>query len=112
VAFDKWLDRKAALVWDMWRSLNEELAKLGKPLRDMPVGIGWQHAAVLHLNMRCSVKSGVQLPTEQDMLEHLKKFRDDFIELLEREPEARDPEAEAQSRARKKELRRRWSTSG
>lgn len=107
----QWHDRKAALVWDMWRSLNEELAKLGKPQRDLTVGIGWQHAAVLHLIMRCSVKAGVALPTEQDMFDHLQKFRDRYVELLEQAPNGRNLEAEARSRARRDELRQRWSKS-
>ncbi len=107
----QWLDVKAALVWDMWRSLNEELAKLGRPTRDMTVGIGWQHAAMLHLIMRSSVKAGVALPTEQDMYDHLQRFRDRYIQLLEEAPDGRNLEAEARSRARREEMRRRWSKS-
>jgi len=107
----QWLDRKAALVWDMWRSLDEVLVERGLERREMTVGIGSQHAAILHLIMRTSVKPDVEIPTEQSMLEHLQKFRDDYIKLLENAPDGRNTEAEARSRARKEALRQRWSKS-
>jgi hypothetical protein len=108
----QWLDRKAALVWDMWRSLNELLVERDLPSGDMTVGIGWQHAAIVHLIMRSSVKPGVELPSEQSIFEHLQKFRDDYINLLVKEPDGRNQEAEDRSRARKEERRGRWSKPG
>lgn len=107
----QWLDRKAALVWDMWRSLNELLVECGLSPRDMTVGIGAQHAAIVHLIMRSAVKSDVPLPSETDILEHLQKFRDDYIKRLEKAPDGRNPEAEARSLARKEALRQRWNKS-
>lgn len=105
----QWLDRKAALVWDMWRSLNELLFERGLPSRGMTVGLGAQHAGLVHSIMRASVKPDVVLPSEDEIIEHLQKFRDDYIKLLERAPDGRNAEAEARSLARKEASRQRWN---
>ena len=105
----QWIDRRAAVVWDMWRSLNELLIERGLAARDMTVGIGWQHAAIVHLMLRSAVKAGVDIPTEQSIGEHLQTFRDDFLDLLVEEPQGRDLDAESRSREHKESLRERWA---
>ena len=90
---------------------DDSQTKLGLSPRDMTVGIGAQHAAIVHLIMRSAVKPDVALPSEIEILEHLHKFRDDYIKLLEKAPDGRNPEAEARSLARKEALRQRWNKS-
>lgn len=108
-----WTDRRAAIVWDAWRSLNDELARRGKPQRDMTVVIGWQHAALVHHMLRASVRPEFhgQMPTEESILEHLQKFRDDFLDLLVEKPDGRRQEEEQRALDRQEEMRRRWSKS-
>lgn len=112
-AHRQWSDARAAIVWDVWRELNDELVKLGKPARDMTVGIGWQHATMLHHILRMALRPEYHaaIPTEQSIFEYLPKFRDDFLDLLVKKPDGRNQESEQQSLAHLEEQRRRWSKS-
>jgi hypothetical protein len=109
----QWHDIRAAIVWDVWRSLNDELVKLGKPARDMTVGIYWQHAALVHHILRASLRPEYHaaIPSEQSILDHLPRFRDDFLKLLVEKPDGRNQEAEHSSLAHHEEQRQRWSKS-
>lgn len=112
-AHRQFTDLRAALVWDVWRDLNAELAKLGKPQRDMTVAIGWQHAALVHHILRTALKPEYHaaIPTEQSIFDHLAKFRDDFLNLLVEKPDGRSREDEQRAVARREEMRKRWSKS-
>lgn len=109
----QWIDRRAAIVWDAWRSLNDKLVERGRPERDMTVAIGWEHAAIVHHMLRMSVRPEfhAQIPAEESILEHLQKFRDDFLDLLVEKLDGRSQEDEQRALARRDELRRRWSKS-
>lgn len=85
----QWTDRRAALVWDMWRSINERLRELGQSPRDEQIVIGAPMAMMLHNILRLSVKpeSAASIPTETILLDHLTKFRDQFLDLLVKNPD-------------------------
>lgn len=84
-----WTDRRAALVWDMWRSVNESLRELHQAPRDETVPVGWHHAATLHAILRLSMKPEhwSAIPDENALTGVLQKFRDDFLDLLVKRPD-------------------------
>ncbi|MDQ3363908.1 MAG: hypothetical protein M3680_00545 [Myxococcota bacterium] len=85
----QWTDRRAGLVWDMWRSINERLRELGQPTVSNEIPVGPPHAVMLHAILRASVKpeAVAAVPDETTLLGHLQKFRDDFLDLLVARPD-------------------------
>jgi hypothetical protein len=89
------LDVRAALVWDLQRSVNERLRELGAAPQVETILVHPGMAIALRDILRTSMKreSQATLPTEADLLDVLTGFRDRYLEFLLRCPDGQPPGA-------------------
>jgi hypothetical protein len=85
----EWTDVRAAIVWDMWHSLNEAFTDLGGQVGDYSIPVGGAHVTMLHGILRHAMKPEqlAALPSEDVLAGHLQKFRKDFLAFLSTRPE-------------------------
>lgn len=80
-----WKDNRAAIVWDLQRSINDELVKLGLQLRVTTIEVTGEMAALLATILRSSMRpeSIPRAPSEEMLLKDLAAKRDEWIQILE-----------------------------
>jgi len=85
-ALRHWKDNRAAIVWDLHRSISEEMVKLGLEPKLTSVPVTAEMAILVSTILRCSVKAEAlsTIPPEPMLLEWLTAKRDEWLEILER----------------------------
>ena len=103
-------DWRPAQLWDLQRSINEELRKVGKEARNESIAVTLDMAASLHLILDLTRREEYAVPTVNQLLTFLQAEVAKYQALLEQHPDgARDPEGE-KARAERRRLRReRWA---
>jgi hypothetical protein len=88
----EWLDLRPALIWDMQRSINEELKRAGRQIRNDDVDITPEMAMLLDLIFNLSAQPEalpyLSAPTE-DIQASLRGFRDNYLDFLVEHPDGR-----------------------
>jgi hypothetical protein len=84
-----WLDHRPCLVWDMHLSINEQLRAAGEEPELATVDATPAMATMLSSILRLSMRPGVQIPGEQELLEYLRRYAPKYIEQLERDLDGR-----------------------
>jgi hypothetical protein len=81
-----WKDNRPAIVWDLQRSINEEMVKVRLTPKLSSVPVTPDLAILAATILRCSVKveSVPAIPPETMLLEWMEKSRDEWIGILER----------------------------
>ncbi|MEE9287904.1 MAG: hypothetical protein V3W33_07495 [Gammaproteobacteria bacterium] len=86
----EWLDLRPALIWDMQRSINEELKRAGRRVWNDEVNITPEMAMLLELIFKLSARPEalpyLSAPTE-DMQASLQEFRDNYLDFLVEHPD-------------------------
>lgn len=81
----EWLDLRPALIWDMQRSINEELKLAGRQIHNDEVDITPEMAMLLDLIFKLSARPEAlpffSVPTE-DIQANLQRFRDTYLDFL------------------------------
>ncbi|HZL70197.1 MAG TPA: hypothetical protein VFC29_23020 [Candidatus Limnocylindrales bacterium] len=85
--YRKYADIRAALVWDMHRSINEELQRTGQTTRMETIEVNASHAIVLGAILRLSAKPGVRIPSDTEVMESLQEFLPEYMNYLEQHPD-------------------------
>jgi len=103
-------DWRPAQLWDLQRSMNEELRKVGKETRNESIAVTLDMAASLHLILDLTRREERAVPTVNQLLTFLQAEVGKYQALLEQHPDgARDPDGE-KARAERRRLRReRWA---
>lgn len=86
----QWTDLRAAIVLDMWLSLDEQLIAEGAtPQWPAEVPATFEQAALLHVILRRSLNADAAkgLPNEEGMLAELVRLRDRLVEYMKRRPD-------------------------
>jgi hypothetical protein len=88
----QWTDLRAAIVWDMWCSLDEHLSRLGQrlgpPLDGLSIGLYPIHATMLHSICRYSMTAeSLKEITEEKLLDYLQTYRDAFVNYIVKRPD-------------------------
>lgn len=86
----QWTDLRAALVFDMWLSIDEQMHAAGaKPQWPAEVPAGHQQAALLHVILRHSMTpdAAAALPNEEGLLAELVKLRDQLVVYMKQRPD-------------------------
>jgi hypothetical protein len=80
-----WRDNRAAIVWDLQRSINEELAKVGAEPKLTSVAVTPEMAVLVSAILRCSVRaeSRETIPPEKMLLDWLNEKQGEWIKILE-----------------------------
>jgi hypothetical protein len=89
----KYTDVRAALVWDMQRSLNDELLKAGFTPRNAAVTMQWAHAETLATILRIALKDPSMVPPVKDLEPWLVGFSTTYIAMLEKHPDSKVPDS-------------------
>ena len=80
---------RQALLWDMQRSINDELRQHGKKIHNETIAVRWEMAVMLEAITRAAVKpehQGMVIPA-QTLVGHLEAFRNAYLEFLEEIPD-------------------------
>jgi hypothetical protein len=84
-------DLRAAIVWDIQRSLNEQTAGRSYSSQNVDIQVTVEMAICLDLMLRCSMneRSVSRLPPRDELLRQLQDARPRYVEMLERYPDGR-----------------------
>jgi hypothetical protein len=85
----KWLDVRAALVWDFQQSVNELVVAKGGSPQTTTVDVTGGMVIALSGILRLSVNENAEIPSEPSLLESLSRFRDQFLDFLVEHPDGR-----------------------
>lgn len=89
----QWRDLKAALVWDMQRSVNELLTEVGGKIYIDEFAPSYEYAAMLHLILELSMKVPVSLDIAELQKCLVEGFYPKYREFLEKHPDGRLPDS-------------------
>ena len=88
----EWLDLRPALIWDMQRSINEELKRPGRRVWNDEVDITHEMVMLLELIFKLSARPEA-LPylfaSTEEIQAILQGFRDNYLEFLVEHPDGR-----------------------
>jgi len=88
----EWLDLRPALIWDMQRSINEELKRAGRRVLNDEIDITPEMAMLLELIFKLSARpealSYLSASTEE-IQAILQGFRDNYLDFLVEHPDGR-----------------------
>jgi hypothetical protein len=81
----RWKDNRPAIVWDLHRSINKEMVKVGLTPKLTSVPVTYEMAILVSSILRCSVKaeSLPTIPPEMMLLEWMEQERDKWLKILE-----------------------------
>ena len=85
----QWRDLRPALVWDMQRSLNEELKKHGRNTMNENVEVTDAMAMCLELILKLSMRDANSVPSARELLDRLRTFKDAYVTLLVENPDGK-----------------------
>ncbi len=88
-AHRQYSDLKPALIWDMKRSINDELHRIGRKPTIEDVPIGEQQVVVLESILYLSVRDHKTIPPRPELRRFLIQFKDMYLDFLVKHPDGR-----------------------
>ncbi|HEU4407727.1 MAG TPA: hypothetical protein VFS43_20855 [Polyangiaceae bacterium] len=80
-------DWRPALVWDLQRSINDELREHGLKTYNETIAVHYEMALMLHGILELARRPECEIPSARELLEGLEHKLPDFVELLEARPD-------------------------
>lgn len=104
-------DLRPALVWDLQRSINEELRKHGRETHNETIVVTRDMAVALHMIMdQARNPARLAIQTVDQLFAHLREQAPKYQALLEKHPDgARDPERERAAVERRRARAEKWA---
>jgi len=103
-------DWRPAQIWDLQRSINEELGKHGRKLHNETIPVTFDMAASLRLILDLARLPDYQLPTVELLLEYMQHEGPKYQATLEKHPDGmRDLEKEKERAERRLLRKERWA---
>lgn len=103
-------DLRPALVWDLQRSINEELRKHGRKTHNESFTVTRDMAVALHMILDQARNPECPIPTVDQLLAQLQERAPKYQALLEKHPDgARDPEREKAAVERHQSRKEKWA---
>ena len=103
-------DWRPALVWDLQRSINEELRKHGKQTHIETVPATYDMAVSLHAILNLSRCPGYEIPSPEQLLAYMEREASKYQAALEENPDGhRDLTAEKTRAERRQRRRAKWA---
>jgi hypothetical protein len=90
----QWSDFRPALVWDLQRSINEQLRARGLKTFNDDIPVTWAMAEMLNLILRLSVNDGPSVPSVpavSELMTWLGSAKDKYLRDFEAYPDGRLP---------------------
>ncbi len=105
---------RPALLWDLSRSINEELRKGNLRVQNESVMVTWEMAVMLCAILEMSLSTGTESPSREHLFAYLQANAAKYQAILERHPDGgRDPEKEQERALKKREfwerMREKWA---
>lgn len=105
-------DWRAALVWDLQRSVNDELRRENRKIHNETVTVSYDMAVALHAILDLSRRPECQIPSREDLFAYMQREAPKYQVLLEKHPDGgRDVEAEQARAERRRQLHAKWKGS-
>jgi hypothetical protein len=84
-----WLDDRAAILWDLQKSINEELRKRGQRTFEDDIPVTEEMSSILFLILVHSLSDDYQAPPRPHLLGWLNDAKANFVKNLESRPDGR-----------------------
>lgn len=82
-------DLRPALIWDMKRSIDDELRRMGREPKIAEVPIGEPQVMVLEAILHLSARDRAAIPPRPELLSDLIRFKGMFLDFLVQHPSGR-----------------------